>query len=286
MLASMEAPNSRAKSMTELTSELEGIKARQKTTWSAGNYAKVAQVLEAGALDFLQRIAVEPGARVLDVACGDGQLALPAARAGARVTGIDIAPNLIEQARVRAESEGIAIRFDEGDVEALPYADDAFDVVVSLIGAMFAPRPEIAAAELKRVCRPGGRIVMGNWTAEGFIGAFFRTIADHAPPPSGIPSPLEWGNEDIVRHRLKDRIADLKLTRRNYPFRLPFPPTDVVDYFITWFGPANRAHSSLDENGQKALRKDLEALWSSHNRSTNGSTYLEAEFLEVVADKQ
>jgi SAM-dependent methyltransferase len=188
--------------------------------------------------------------------------------------------------RARTEAEGLEIRFDEGDAEALPYGDENFDVVVSLIGAMFAPRPLVVAAELKRVCRPAGRIVMGNWTAEGFVGAFFRTIAGHAPPPAGIPSPLEWGNEAIVSERFKDGIADLKLTRRAYPFHYPFPPADVVDYFITWFGPANRAYAALDADGQQALRSDLEELWSSGNQSTDGTTYLEAEYLEVIAVKQ
>lgn len=272
--------------MTALTPELSTIKAKQKATWSAGDYGKVAEMLEAGALEFLQRITIEPGTRVLDVACGTGQLAFPAARAGARVTGIDIAPNLIEQARRRAEGEGVAIQFDEGDAEALPYEDESFDLVLSLIGAMFAPRPDFVAAELKRVCKPGGRIIMGNWTPEGFVGEMFRTIAGHAPPPPGIPSPLEWGREEKVRERMCDRIADVKMVRRDYPFRYPFPPVEVVEYFITWFGPANRAYAALDEDGQKVLRKDLERLWTSRNQSSNGSTDLPAEFLEVTAIKQ
>jgi SAM-dependent methyltransferase len=269
--------------MTALTPELEAIKAKQKATWSAGDYGVVAKNLEASALEFLARTPIEPGSRVLDVACGTGQLAFPAARAGALVAGVDIAPNLIEQARARAESADLDIEFTEGDAEALPYEDASFDLVMSLIGAMFAPRPEVVARELKRVCRPGGRIVLGSWTPEGFIGSFFKTVAKHVPPPSGIPSPLEWGNEEIVRERLGDGIADLKLTRRNYAFRYPFPPADVAEYYLTYFGPTNRAHAALDESGQKALRKSLVELWASNNLSSNGSTYLEAEILEVVA---
>lgn len=272
--------------MTAQTPELEAIKAKQKATWSAGDYGVVAKNLEASALDFLARIPIEPDSRVLDVACGTGQLAFPAARAGARVAAIDIAPNLVAQARDRAEREGIDIEFSEGDAEALPYANASFDLVISLIGAMFAPRPEVVASELKRVCRPGGRIVLGNWTAEGFIGTFFKTVARHVSPPPGIPSPLEWGNEAIVRERLGDGIADLKLTRRNYAFRYPFPPSDVAEYYLTYFGPTNRAHAALDANGQAALRNDLEELWATNNLSTNGSTYLEAEILEVVAVRQ
>lgn len=272
--------------MTELTTELQAIKAKQKATWSAGDYGVVAKKLEASALEFLDRLAIEPGTRVLDVACGTGQLAIPAARAGARVSGVDIAPNLIEQAQARAEAAGLDVEFAEGDAEALPYEDGSFDLVISLIGAMFAPRPDVVAAELTRVCRPGGRIVMGNWTPDGFIGAFFKTVGKHVAPPAGIPSPLEWGSEEVMRERLSEGIADLKLTRRNYAFRYPFPPADVVEYYLSYFGPTIKAHDALDENGQKALRRDLEELWATNNLSSNGSTYLEAEILEVVAVRQ
>lgn len=272
--------------MTGSDIELETIKTRQKITWSAGDYGVVAKALEASALEFLARVPIEPGTRVLDVACGTGQLAFPAAAAGARVTGIDITPKLIEQARARADAEGVDIQFDEGDAEALPYEDASFDLVISLIGAMFAPRPEVVAAELIRVCRPGGRIVMGNWTPEGFIGSFFKTVGKYLPPPAAIPSPLGWGSEEIVRERLKDGIVDLQLTQRDYAFRYPFPPTDVVEYYRTYFGPTNRAFAALDENGQAALQQDLVALWTANNLSSNGSTYLEAGILEVVAVRQ
>ena len=144
---------------TELTSEMETLKARLKATWMSGDYGHFATYLEAGALDFLSRIQIEPGARVLDVASGAGQTAIPMSRAGAKVTGIDIATNLIEKARDRAQAENLDARFEEGDAELLPYPDGSFDIVISLIGAMFAPRPELVAAELKRVCRPGGRII-------------------------------------------------------------------------------------------------------------------------------
>jgi ubiquinone/menaquinone biosynthesis C-methylase UbiE len=272
--------------MTELTNELQALKARQKATWSAGDYGIVAKRLEASALEFLDRIGIEPGTRVLDVACGTGQLAIPAARAGARASGIDIAPNLIEQARDRAAAEGLEVEFAVGDAEALPYEDGSFDLVLSLIGAMFAPRPDVVAAELTRVCRPGGRIVMGNWTPEGFIGTFFKTVGRHVPPPADIPSPLEWGSEAIMRERLKDGIANLELTRHSYAFRYPFPPAHVVEYYWSYFGPTIKAHDALDEQGRVALRRDLEELWATSNLSSNGSTYVEAEILEVVAVRQ
>jgi len=151
----------------DTTPEMETLKTRLKATWMSGDYGHFAKYLEPGALEFLSRIHIEPGTRVLDVACGAGQTAIPLSQAGAKVTGIDIATNLIEQARARAQAENLDVRFDEGDAEMLPYEDGSFDIVISLIGAMFAPRPELVAAELKRVCRPGGKIIMGNWTPLG-----------------------------------------------------------------------------------------------------------------------
>ncbi len=263
--------------------EMESLKARLKATWMAGDYGYFAKYLEPGALEFLARLPIQSGARMLDVACGAGQIAIPAARAGARVTGVDIATNLIEQARVRAQAEGVDARFDEGDAEMLPYEDASFDLVVSLIGAMFAPRPERVAAELVRVCRPGGRIVMANWTLEGFVGQMFKTIGKHVPPPPLMPSPLLWGNEATVRERLRDGVAELHLTKRQYPFRYPFPPNEVVEHFRTYYGPTNRAFTALDAAGQDALRRDLEQLWGEHNRATDGTTSYESEYLEVVA---
>jgi len=269
--------------MSVMTPEMESLKTRLKATWMAGDYGQFAKYLEPGALEFLARIPIKPGTRMLDVACGAGQIAIPAARAGARVTGVDIATNLIEQARARAKAEGVDVRFDEGDAEMLPYEDASFDLVVSLIGAMFAPRPERVAAELVRVCRPGGRIVMANWTPEGFVGQMFKTIGKHVPPPPLMPSPVKWGDEATVRERLRDGVAQLQLTRRLYPFRYPFPPSEVVEFFRTYYGPTNRAFAALDAAGQAALRHDLEQLWTAHNRATDGTTDLEPEYLEVVA---
>jgi SAM-dependent methyltransferase len=269
--------------MNEVTSNMESLKSRLKETWSAGDYGRIAKNLEAGATTFLSRIPIEPGTLVLDVACGTGQVAFPAARAGARVTGIDIAPNLIAQARQRAEAEGISIRFDEGDAEQLPYEDGSFDLVLSLIGAMFAPRPDRVAAQLMRVCRPGGRIVMGNWTPEGFVGSMFMTVGRHVPPPSLMPSPLQWGDEAIVRDRLQDGATSLRLEKQMVTFRYPLSPAEVVEFFRRYFGPIRQAFGKLDATGQTALRRDLEQLWTTHNRATDGTTYVEAEILEVVA---
>ena len=268
--------------MSSITPELESLKARLKATWMAGDYGHFAKYLEPGALEFLARLAVGPGTRMLDVGCGAGQIAIPAARAGARVTGVDIAANLIAQARARAQAEGVDVQFDEGDAEALPYERGAFDLVVSLIGAMFAPRPERVAAELVRVCRPGGRIVMANWTPSGFVGLMFKAIGKHVPPPP-MPSPLLWGDEGSVRERLREGVSDLQLKKRMYPFSYPFPPNEVVEHFRTYFGPINRAFAALDGTGQVALRSDLEKLWTEHNQAAAGATQYQAEYLEVVA---
>jgi SAM-dependent methyltransferase len=271
---------------TEMTPEMEALKARLKATWMSGDYGHFAMYLELGALEFLSRIKIEPGARVLDVACGARQTAIPMSRAGAKVTGIDIATNLIEQARARAQAENLDARFDEGDAEMLPYPDGSFDIVVSLIGAMFAPRPELVAAELKRVCRPGGRIIMGNWTPTGFVGQMFKIHGKHVPPPAIMPPPVKWGNEETIRERFEDGISHLKLSRHLYPFRYPFAPSDVVQFFRTYYGPSYKAFAALDPEKQSALRADLEQLWTEQNTAADGMTSIGAEYLEVVAIRQ
>jgi len=267
----------------EMTPEMEALKSRLKATWMSGDYGHFATYLEPGALEFLSRIPIGPGTRILDVACGAGQISIPAARAGANVTGVDIATNLIEQARARAQAENLEARFDEGDAEMLPYEDASFDTVVTLVGAMFAPRPEWVAAELKRVCRPGGRIVMGNWTPTGFVGQMFKTLGKHIPPPAIMAPPAKWGDEEIVRERFKDEISHLTLQRRSYPFNYPFPPAEVVEFFRKYYGPVHKAFAGLEVEKQAALREDLEQLWTDHNTATNGTTSLESEYLEVVA---
>lgn len=270
----------------EMTPEMEALKTRLKATWMSGDYGHFAKYLEPGALEFLSRITIQPGTRVLDVACGAGQTAIPMSRAGAKVTGIDIATNLIEQARARAHAENLDTRFDEGDAEILPYEDSSFDIVISLIGAMFAPRPELVIAEMKRVCRPGGKIIMGNWTPTGFVGQMFKTMGKHVPPPAIMAPPVKWGDEEVVRERYNDGISYLKLNRLLYPFSYPFPPSEVVEFFRTYYGPTHKAFAALDAEKQSALRQDLEQLWINHNTATDGTTFLESEYLEVVAIRQ
>ena len=262
--------------------EIDLVKARLKETWMAGDYDRFSRYMEQDARAFYEQLDIPARSRMLDVACGSGQLALWAARDGVNVTGIDIAPNLIHRAQARARAEGLNARFMEGDAEALPFEDASFDVVASLIGAMFAPRPELVARELLRVCSPGGIIAMGNWTPEGFVGQMFKTFSRFIAP-SGMPSPVLWGNEAVVRDRLGHGVSELTMNRRLYTFTYPFPPAEVVEFFRQNYGPTNRAFASLDEDAKTRLRADLEALWSTHNRGDDQVTVVPAEYLEVIA---
>ena len=265
--------------------DIDTLKARLKATWMDGNYDYFSRFMAASAVEFFDRLNVEPGASLLDVACGSGQLALVAARRGARVTGVDIATNSILAARGRATSEGLDVQFDEGDAEALPYAAATFDVVASIYGAMFAPRPERVAAELVRVCRPGGTIAMGNWTREGFIGSMFATFARFIAP-SGMPAPVLWGDESVVRDRFGAGVSNLRTTRVIYRFDYPFAPVNVVEFFREYYGPTTRAFAALGETEGASLRKDLTDLWASHNQSgETNRTIVDAEYLEVVATR-
>ena len=267
---------------TTTPSELDALKARLKATWMDGNYDYFSRFMESSASQFLDRVGVEPGARLLDVACGSGQLALVAARRGVRATGVDIATNAILAARGRAESEGLDARFDEGDAEALPYPDAAFDIVASLFGAMFAPRPEVVASELLRVSRPGGTIAMANWTKEGFIGQMFKIFAGFIAPP-GMPSPVLWGDEAVVAQRFGTLVSDLRLTRVTYRFEYPFAPADVVEFFRQYYGPTTRAFAALGDADRAALGASLVDHWTLHNQSREAArTIVDAEYLEVV----
>lgn len=270
---------------TQLSPEMETLKGKLRGMWIAGDFGEIAKSIAEGAEEFVGRLDLKPGMRVLDVATGTGNLAIPAAKTGAVVTGVDIAPNLIEQATTRAEAEGVTAKFEVGDAEAMPYEDASFDVVMTMFGAMFAPRPDVTASELKRVCRSGGSIAMANWTPEAFTGQMFKTGAKHVPPPPGMPSPVLWGSEDVVRERLADGISDLKLERRKIMFTYPFGPKEVVEHFRKYFGPTQKQFEMLDEAGQAALRADLEALWEANNQATDGTTRVESEYLEVLARK-
>jgi SAM-dependent methyltransferase len=264
---------------------LESLKGKLKATWMAGNYDYFSRFMESSAVEFLARLPVRAGDRLLDVACGSGQLALLAARKGAKVTGVDIATNAIEAARGRAGSDGLDAKFDEGDAEDLRYGDESFDVVASIYGAMFAPRPDRVTRELVRVCRRGGAIGMANWTKEGFVGRMLQTIGKFVSPP-GMPSPLLWGDEATVRDRFGSSVAELALRRVYYRFDYALPPEGVVDFFRDNYGPANRAFAALPQTDQASLRGALVDLWGRANESgASGRTVVNAEYLEVMTTR-
>jgi SAM-dependent methyltransferase len=259
------------------------LTARARSVWTAGDFLPIARSFAPGAEEFIARLALRAGESVLDVACGTGNLAIPAARAGARVTGIDIAPNLIAEARLEARTAGCVIAFEIGDAEALPYLDGQFDTTVTMFGAMFAYRPERAAAELLRVTRPGGRVAMANWTPEGFIGKMLRVHTSLVPPPSGVPSPLAWGEEDVVRGRLGGGVTSVSCTRRTLELRFPFPPAAVTELFATCYGPTVTTLRATDPDGASRLRDELTRLFQQHNVATDGTTAVVGEYLDVQA---
>jgi SAM-dependent methyltransferase len=261
----------------------DALTTRTRTTWMSGDFGEIAKSYAPGAVDFVTRLNLHAGERVLDVACGTGNLTIPAARKGALVTGMDIAPNLVAQAQAWAQAEGLPVIVDEGNAEQMPYADASFDTVITMFGAMFAPRADATAAELLRVTRSGGRMVMANWTPDGFIGQMFKIVGKHVPPPAGVPSPLMWGNKAVVDERLGKGSMKLHYTERTITFRFPFDAAATVECFRTFYGPTLRAFDSLDDDGQAAFRQELVALWSQHNRAKDGTTVVDSTYLEVLA---
>jgi SAM-dependent methyltransferase len=267
---------------------IEQIKEGMRATWMAGDFGVVAKTITGAAEEFVTRQALPKGTRVLDVATGTGNLAIPLARSGCVVTGLDIATNLLEQAQARADAEGLAIDFDEGDAERMPYADSSFDAVVTMFGAMFAPRPELVACELARVLKPGGVLAMANWYPASFTGAMFRLGAKHVPPPPGVVPPVMWGDETTVNERLAGCFTEIKTGIIPIVFDLPVSPAGAVEFFRTYFGPTKMAFSRLDDAGQAAFAKDMVELWSSANTAPNprDHTRVKNEYLEVRAVKR
>jgi SAM-dependent methyltransferase len=268
-----------------MQTDLEQLKQRMRGTWMAGDFGQIAKHGAKSAEEFVDRLQLQPGMKVLDVACGTGNLAIPAARLGAVVTGVDIAPNLVEQARGRAAAEGLKATFEEGDAEQLRWPDGEFDVVMTMFGAMFAPRPEFVAAELTRVCRPGGRIAMANWTPSGFVGRMFALGGRYVPPPPGLPAPVLWGAEEVVRERFGDAVSRLETTPRMAQFDFPFGPSEVVAFFREYFGPTKMAFSMLGAEEKAAYTADLEKLWRESNEGEEERTLITGEYLEVVATR-
>jgi ubiquinone/menaquinone biosynthesis C-methylase UbiE len=261
------------------------LKQAMRATWMAGDFGQIARYMAREAEEFVGRLGITSGMQVLDVACGTGNVAVPAARKGAQVRGIDIAPNLLEQARQRAVSENLQATFEEGDAEQLPYPDEHFDVVTSMFGAMFAPRPEQVAAELVRVCRRGGKIAMANWTPEGATGEMFRLRDRYLPPLAGVPVPVLWGDESVVRERLTAHGVQVKTVRRTVVTEFPFSPREVVRLFREYFGPTKTAFLKLDATSQTAYAEDLERLWSERNEDLQGKTRIRNEYLEVIGTR-
>ncbi len=265
-----------------MTPEMSALKAKLKDTWNSGDFGKIAESFIDGAEAFVERLNLTEGTNVLDVACGTGNQSIPAARTGAKVTGVDLAPILVEKARQRAESEKLAIEVTEGDAESLDFDDASFDVVMSMFGAMFAPRPEKVAAELVRVCRPGGMIAMGNWPSDSFIGQMFKIVGSYVPPPAGMPSPLLWANQETVRARFGRSASLIRFATRTLSFRYPFGVPETIDLWLKFYGPTYKAYNALDDSGKQGLRRDLIRLWEQNNLSNNGSTHVKSDYLEVL----
>jgi len=263
--------------------DLAALKSRQQQTWSAGDYAIVGATLQIVGEQLCEAADLVPGSLVLDVATGNGGTAIAAARRFCEVTGADYVPTLLARARERASAEGFTIAFDEADAENLPYGDASFDAVVSTFGAMFTPDHGRAAAEMLRVCRPGGVIAMANWTPEGFIGRVFKTIGAHVPPPAGVASPLLWGTETHLRQLLAEGVSDLRIVPRQFVFR--YRSADhFLDVFRTYYGPMLKAFAALDDTGQEALTAGLRSLLTEMNTAKTHLA-IPSAYLEVVATR-
>lgn len=264
---------------------LEEIKEKHKTTWEDGNYAQFAKYMEAGAIEILHEWDFATGQSLLDVGCGSGQIAIPAAKKGLKVTGVDIAENLLEHARQRASEAKLNVNFRVGDAENLPLAANHFDIAVSMFGAMFAPRPEKVVQEFARVLKSGGKLVMTNWTPNSMPAQMFRSVAAIVPPPPGSVSPVLWGDEAVVYDRLSEEFTDISLTRKNYPqWHYPFNASELVNFFRSHFGPVKRAFEVVSSREQIQLHHRLRDIYSSHSEYYNDVlTITGGEYLEVIA---
>jgi SAM-dependent methyltransferase len=263
------------------------LKRAHRATWAAGNYAAVAEMIdEAPPRDLLERVGVTPGEEVLDVATGTGNLALRVAAAGAQVVGVDLTPELFETARRRASDHGVAVEWVEGDAEQLPFEDESFDVVLSAFGVQFAPRHEVVAKELARVCRPGGRIGLVSWTPEGQIGELFKIMGAYmpAPPDYASPPPL-WGNEEHVRGLFAGTGVEVEFARGQNPWRFDSPEHYVV-FFEGNYGPTLKARERLSAEGRwEGCREEIYAMAERRNEATDGSLLMHAEYLVAVGSK-
>ena len=264
--------------------DLAAIKVRQQAAWSTGNYAVVGTTLQIVGESLCEALDVRAGSRVLDVAAGNGNATLAAARHWCDVTSTDYVPSLLEAGRARAEAEGLTVQFQEADAEALPFADASFDVVVSTFGVMFTPDQQRAAHELARVCKPGGKIGLANWTPESFIGQVFKTIGQYIPPAPGMKSPALWGTKARLEELFDGRASSISATSREFTFRYR-SPAHFMDVFRTYYGPINKAFAALEGERQAGFIRDLMALIESRNRSGDATLVLPSEYLEIVVER-
>lgn len=270
---------------TQSQPDLVAVKSRQQATWSSGDYAVIGTTLSITGEMLCEAVDLRPGQDVLDVAAGNGNATLAAARRWANVTSTDYVPALLERGRARAEADRLPVVFQEADAEDLPFTDGSFDVVLSVFGVMFTANQDQAASELLRVCRSGGKIGLANWTPDGFIGHIFRTIGKHVPPPAGAKPPALWGTEQRLRELFGDGISELTINRRLFVFRY-HSAEHWIDVFRTYYGPMLKAFAALDSNGQAALAKDLLEVLDRFNRGGPNTLAIPSEYLEVVATRR
>lgn len=263
--------------------DLGRVKARQQAIWSSGDFAVIGTTLQIVGESLCEAVNLGAGSLVLDVACGNGNASLAAARRFCKVIGVDYVPALLERARERAAAERLSVEFVEGDAERLPFADAAFDVVLSTYGVMFAPDQEQAARELVRVTKPNGIIGLANWTPEGFIGKLLRTVGKHVPPAPGVASPIYWGVEKRLAE-LFPEVRSLRATRRDFTFRYT-SAEHFIDVFRRFYGPTHQAFASLGEPAQAALTRDLIELITEFARPAQSAIAIPGEYLEVVIER-
>jgi SAM-dependent methyltransferase len=266
------------------TPDLETLKAKQQKMWSSGDYGKVAWVTVPLADQLCESANLRPGSTVLDVATGTGHVAIAAARRFCQATGVDYVPELVKVAEARAAAEGLDIEFREADAENLPFADASFDYVMSAIGVMFTADHQRAARELVRVCKPGGRVAVANWTPAGFIGELLKTVAKYATPPPGAQPPTRWGDEDAIRDLLADGSTEIECTTHAVEQRF-LSPEHFADFFINEYGPTLKASEAQSEEGRQAFRADLVNIAAAANRATDGTLLYDWEYLVAVATR-
>ena len=283
--ATMAAVKTTDQQSTAVSPELAAIKARQKAAWSSGDYAVVGTTLQIVGEELCEALDLRAGTRVLDVAAGNGMVSLAAARRWCEVVSTDYVASLLERGRARAEAEGLAIEFQEADAEALPFADSSFDAVVSTFGVMFTPNQDKAAAELLRVCKPGGQIGLTNWTPDGFIGQMFKTLGKYLPPPAAAKSPLAWGTRSRLNEMFGSAESRIKTASRNFNFRYR-SAEHFIEVFRTYYGPMLKAFSALEMRQQNELEKELLYLVARMNRAGNGTMVVPSEYLEVIIVKR